>query len=170
MQPADTGWANGAGVYGLVASGVVAVLAIGAIAADDNDVSIPLGGVATAIAAISAPIVAVGAGSARGHPAVTGSPGLRVAGWVAYGLGIIDAIVILALAADDVDIPPAASSSVAALVVMSLLFHSLDALNSASEAEGLGGGAEGLVLTPVAAAIPDGEGGVAGLLGLGGVF
>jgi uncharacterized membrane protein YgdD (TMEM256/DUF423 family) len=92
----DPGWAAGAATYGII-SGVVALgLAIGAEATKEDTIpAAPLGGVATALFAASLPIVAIGGSSARGHPSVTGSLGLRIAGWIAYGVTLADAAYLL---------------------------------------------------------------------------
>jgi hypothetical protein len=92
----DPGWAAGAATYGIV-SGVVALgLAIASEATKEDTLpSAPLGGVATALFGISLPIVAIGGSSARGNPAVTGSLGLRIAGWIGYGVTLADAAFLL---------------------------------------------------------------------------
>jgi hypothetical protein len=93
---ADPGWAAGAATYGIISGVAVLALAIGAEATKADEIpATPLGGAATALFAVSAPIVAIGGGSARTHPAVTGSLGLRIAGWISYGVALADAAYLL---------------------------------------------------------------------------
>jgi len=93
---ADPGWAAGAATYGIISGAAVLALAIGAEATKADVIpAAPLGGVATALFAASVPIVAIGGSSARNHPAVNGSTGLRIAGWIAYGVALADAAYLL---------------------------------------------------------------------------
>jgi hypothetical protein len=62
-RPADPGWASGAGVFGIVAGLGTMGLAVGSEVTKDEQIpSLPLGISATALAAISGPVIAVGAG------------------------------------------------------------------------------------------------------------
>jgi len=93
---ADPGWAAGAATYGIISGVAVLALAIGAEATKADEIpATPMGGVATALFAASVPIVAIGGSSARTHPAVTGSLGLRIAGWISYGVALADAAYLL---------------------------------------------------------------------------
>jgi uncharacterized membrane protein YgdD (TMEM256/DUF423 family) len=98
-QPAaksDPGWAAGAATYGIISGVAVLGLAIASEATKEDTIpSAPLGGVATALFAASVPVVATGGSSARGNPAVTGSLGLRIAGWISYGVALADAAYLL---------------------------------------------------------------------------
>jgi hypothetical protein len=133
--PPDAGWAQGAGVYGIVAALGTLGLAIGSELTKDEQVpSLPLGVGATVLVGASGPIVAVGASSARQSGQVKGAQGLRITGWIAYGLTLADASVLIAMGANEVEPVDGLITSVGALGALSLLSFSADAFFSAAEA------------------------------------
>ena len=133
--PADPGWAGGAAAFGWVSAGIITVLTAVIVAADDPDVGIPVGGAATLYAGVAIPIVAVGGASARTHPLVTGYPGLRIAGWIGYGVTLFDALVLLGVALSDGEVTQAHVASVGALGTLTAVGFALDASGSAGQAE-----------------------------------
>jgi hypothetical protein len=156
VGPADEGWASAGGKLGIVSAIAVAGMVTAIVIADDEDVGIPVGSAALVIAGVTIPVVGRAGASARNHPAVIGSPGLRLAGWIFYGLSIADGLTLLGLAISDVDIPPAVTASVGALGTASAVFMSLDAFSSAAQARELGT-APRLSLRPYVGAIRDAD-------------
>jgi hypothetical protein len=133
--PADPGWATGAGAFGVVAAAGALGLAVGSeLTKDEQNPSLPLGIGATTLIAVAGPITAVGAGSARDGGDVKGAQGLRIVGWVAYGLTLVDASVLIGMGANEVEPPDGVIVSVGALGAISLLSLAGDAFFSASEA------------------------------------
>jgi hypothetical protein len=133
----DPGWASGAGTYGIISGAIALALAIGSeITKKDTIPSAPLGGAATALFAVSLPIVASGASSARGNPAVTGSAALRIVGWIGYGVTLLDAAVLLAQVGQSTP-PDGQILSVGLLGAASMGCMAADAFMSASEASRL---------------------------------
>jgi hypothetical protein len=141
VGPADEGWASTGGKVGIAGAVAIAGLTTVIVAADDEDIGIPVGSVATVIAGVTIPIAAAGGSSARKHPGVIGAPGMRLAGWIFYGLSLADAVTLLGLAVAGADIPPAVVASVGLLGTSSAVFMSLDAFDSAKQARAVGGGA-----------------------------
>ena len=172
--PADAGWANGAGIFGIVSMVAVATGVIAIIAIDDKDAGLPIGIVTTLYTAAAVPIIAAGAGSARNAPGVIGSPGLRTGGWIAFGLTILDAMILIGIAASDGDVEPPLTASVGALGEVAILFFTLDAFASASQAEAAGVAlpvATEPTLSPFAGLAPTPEGkGLSPVLGVRGTL
>lgn len=133
-MPGNEGWASTAGMLGIATSVVVAGLVTAIIIVDETDFGVPVGSVATLAVGVMVPVVAKGASSARMTPGVTGASGLRLTGWIFYGLSIADALALLGLAVSGADIPPAVTSSVGLLGTASAVFMSLDAFQSAKQA------------------------------------
>ncbi len=142
--PARAGWAGGAAILGFISAGLL-VVGAGAAAAtvDDADTSIAIGAVTTLFGAAVIPVVAVGGGSADG---VRGQPALRIAGWIGYGLALLDAVALLAISIEGGYIEPALTIGVGVLGALSAVCFSIDALSRASEARRLSGG---VALMPV---------------------
>lgn len=130
----NQGWASGAGVLGIVSSVVIAGLVGLTIAFNGTDAATYVGAVATLFAGISIPLVAVGAGSARSDERVTGSPGWRTTGWIAYVLCMIDAVVAVGLGVADVTVPSLVVASIGLLGIIAAASHSADAFASAAQA------------------------------------
>jgi hypothetical protein len=135
-RPPDPGWATGAGVFGIIAGIGALSLTIGSEATkDEQNPSLPLGIAATSLIAVGGPITAVGAGSARQGGDVQGALGLRILGWVGYGLTLAEAIVLIGLGVNEVEPPDGVIVSVGALGATSLFSFAGDAFFSAAEAE-----------------------------------
>ncbi len=134
-EPQGAGWASTAGALGIASAAAVLSLAIGAeVTKEDQIPAIPLGGAATLILAAMGPVVAGGAASAQG-PGVPGNPGLRIAGWVFYGISLADALVLIALGVSEVQPPDGLTTSVGLIGAGALSFFAADAFTSASQAE-----------------------------------
>jgi len=145
----DPGWANTAGILGVVTAVVVGAMTAGIVAAEDPDVGLPVGIAATVVGGIMIPVVAMGAGSARTNPSIEGSSGLRLAGWIAYGFAMADALVLIGLGVAEVEVDVGIVATVGILGVLSSIGMIIDAFASASQAEEAGGGyVEGPALEP----------------------
>jgi hypothetical protein len=137
LPHASPGWAKGAAVYGIVAGAVALGLTIGAENTKSHTYpAAPLGGAATGLFALSLPIVAIGGASARDNPLVVGSPGLRIWGWIGYGLAIADAAYLLSYVGKR-EPADGAILSVGLGGATSLTLFIIDAFMSASQAEAL---------------------------------
>ncbi len=132
-QPTEN-WAPLAGKLGIATAVVVGALVTAIVIVDETDFGVPAGSVAILATGIMVPVVAAGGTSARKRPDVIGSPGLRLTGWIFYGLSIADGLALLGLAISDADIPPAVTASVGVLGTASAVFMSLDAFESGKQA------------------------------------
>jgi hypothetical protein len=172
--PAAAGWARSAAIFGIVLSVVTLGLTVAIVANEDPDFGIPAGIVATVLVASGVPVIAVGGSSARGDPRVIGLPAWRLAGWIAYGFAVLDAAVLIGLAADDARIGRGLIAGVGALGIVGVIAFTLDAFESASEAERLvesgGRATTGPRLQPFIALVPDGSGSAVTTFGLRGVL
>jgi hypothetical protein len=107
---------------------IIPIFGLGTAAvAINEDVSKVLGGVATGIGAIGIPVASIIAGNPMRGAGVKGSPGLRIVGWISYGLFIMDAITLIA-ASDDLEDETITLAGVGtvALGVISTTFLGLD--------------------------------------------
>jgi hypothetical protein len=119
---------------------VIPILGLGITsgAIDDNPgLTIPMGAVATIIGAIGIPVVAHMAGKTRNATGVEGNPGLRLAGWIGYGLALSDACVILGLAAGGANTSGGPTYSVAALGSIASIIMAIDANQTVGQAKSL---------------------------------
>jgi hypothetical protein len=130
IRPARTGAIIS---YSLIAP----IMLLGTASAFSEDVTAQaLGAAATLVAAVGIPIGATRAGKTRRYANVEGSRGLRITGWIVYGLTITDAITMLALS-DDVDFTGGPALSVTVLGALSTLFFAIDANQTVREAKRL---------------------------------
>lgn len=113
----SAGWARGAGIFGVITMAMTAVLTTTVAALNGIDAATYVGAVATIFAAVSLPLIAVGAGSARGSGLVAGLLGARIAGWILYGLTMANAVVAVALGLADAYVPTPAIISLGVLGV-----------------------------------------------------
>jgi len=104
---------------------------------DNPELTIPLGVAATLVGAIGIPIVAHMAGKTRNSTGVEGNPGLRLAGWIGYGLALSDAVVLLGLALGDVNTSGGPTYSVAALGSIASIIMAIDASQTSNQAKNL---------------------------------
>ena len=136
QEQVSAGWAHGAGIIGYASAGLIAALTVTIVvenSPDTADTARGLGALTVLYAGVALPVVAIGGHSARHHHLVRGLPGLRIAGWVGYGLSLGDAIVLLALSFDNT-ISNAQIVSVGFLAALSSLAFGLDANASAGQA------------------------------------
>jgi hypothetical protein len=135
--PADAGWARGAAVFGYISGAVILGGTAGVVALNDSstdDDARTLGIVTTLYLAASAPVVAVGGGSAREHPAVKGNSALRIVSWIGYGLTLVDAAFLVGVSFES-EVSNAHILSVGVLGALSTVGLALDAHISASQAD-----------------------------------
>lgn len=129
----DEHWADTAAVLGLASAASVLGMAIGSEATKDSGEFVPslfpLGVGTTLTLAVMGPVVA--AGAASGRPANgTGSPGMRVAGWIAYVLSVVDAVALIVMGATDGAPVDGQILSVGVVGAAALVFFSVDAFAS----------------------------------------
>jgi hypothetical protein len=134
-----TGWTLPAGIIGLVAG--VGVLSLGiasAVTFDDFDISpgVPLGIGALGLLAVAGPITFVGAGSGRKSTGASGSLGLRIAGWAAYGITIAVGLFLFLYRVADIlkSVPEVVIGIDAGVGLLSMVFFAADAFITWSEA------------------------------------
>jgi len=94
---------------------------------DNPELTIPMGAAATLIGAIGIPIAAHMASKTRKSTGVEGNPGLRLAGWIGYGLALSDAVVILSLAVGGTDTSGGPTYSVAVIGSVASILIALEA-------------------------------------------
>jgi hypothetical protein len=128
----DIARTRSAAIVGYIAIAPVLGLAVGAAAADDGTA---LGGVATLIFGVTLPVVAGSSSKLRDRSGVTGSPGLRLAGWIGYGFTMVDAIVAVGLGASDIEVPDGTVIALGVLGGASLAMISAEANTTARQAE-----------------------------------
>jgi hypothetical protein len=119
---------------------VIPILGLGITSGviDDNPgLTIPMGAVATLIGAIGIPVVSHMAGKTRNSTGVEGNPGLRLAGWIGYGLALSDAVVILGLAAGGANTSGGPTYSVAALGAVASIIMAVEASQVSGQAKHL---------------------------------
>jgi hypothetical protein len=127
-------------VYGIVAAiGTIALTAASEATKADQIPALPLGAGATALIAVSGPVTAVGAGSARQGGNVKGAQATRIVGWVGYGLSLLDASILIGMGVNEVEPADGLILSVGLLGAASLACFATDAFVSASEAEAAAG-------------------------------
>ena len=138
-RPLSRGWAIPGGALGIVFSGVA--LGLGIKSEIENEAgnggsSMAFGAAATGILAVWTPVVFAAGKSARrsGDPRVRGVAGLRVTGWVTYGLTLASAVVMLAMGLADVEVPDGYILVSTISGVASVLFMSIDAFVSGAQA------------------------------------
>lgn len=134
-----TGWGNAAGITGLALSPIILGLSIGSTIArassDDIVPALPLGVSSQVVADIAVPIVAVGGSSSR-HAGGRGIPGLRIPGWITFGLSNAFLAIIAGVAiGGGGGPPPAVLISEGVLSTASCIMLSADALASKSQAK-----------------------------------
>jgi len=128
----DPGWGKSGGTVGLIGAASVLVLAGVAEAVNaggDNASAIGAAAVLLSIPAVT--VAALGGGSVRGVP---GNPGMRMGGWIAYGLAIADGIALVGLGIADVTVPPGPTIACGVLGALGISFISFDAIQSAGAA------------------------------------
>lgn len=134
-RPLSRGWAIPGGALGIVFSGVALGLGLKSEIEREDDISMVYGGAATAVVALWTPLVFAAAKSARnGDPRVRGVVGLRITGWVTYGLTLACAVSLIALGLAEVTAPPGYITATTVFGVASILSMSIDAFVSGAQA------------------------------------
>ncbi|MCA1829611.1 MAG: hypothetical protein LC689_22020 [Myxococcales bacterium] len=129
----DPGWARTGGTVALVGAAATLALAIVAesMTANHED-GTGVGAAAVAVAIPSALVAAFGSSSVRG---ADGSPALRVVGWIAFGVALVDAAYLITLGLNDVRAPTGAAVSTGVLGALGIGCLSADAFIRAGEAD-----------------------------------
>ena len=132
-----TNWARAGTIVGLSLTATSFGLAIGSeVTRDEQIPSLPLGASATVLFAAAVPVIMAGGRSARRHGGVRGNFGLRVGGWVVYSLALVDAAILVALGANEIEPPAGVITSVGILAVVSASLAAADALIADRQARG----------------------------------
>jgi hypothetical protein len=148
-------------------------LAIGSeVTKEDQIPSLPLGIGATVLTGVAGPVTAIGAASARKTGDVKGSSGLRITGWIAYGLTMADAMILIGMGLSEVEPADGLIVSVGLLGAASLSCFAADAFQSAAEANAKRAGAPAadLTLAPAVSLVRTSGGVLTPTLGLRGGF
>lgn len=137
VMGASTGWALPAGIIGFIGAAAVLSLAVGSeLTSEDQIPSLPLGAAATVLVAALGPVTFAGAKSARSET-VTGLLGMRIVGWVTYGVSLANALVLLLFGVVEVTPPDGYITAVGVLGALSLTSFAIDAVAGYSEASSL---------------------------------
>lgn len=168
------GWALGGAILGFVAAPLILGLSIGSAATTGELVpSLPLGALATVVFGITVPLIAGAGGSARNGTGVNGAVGLRVVGWILYGITLGLAVVAVVLGVTT-EIPAPIILGLGGAAFLSCVFMSIDALVSRSQAkdavERNRARADSVRVAPFVTIAPQPRGPVAPMIGLAGVF
>jgi hypothetical protein len=167
MDAPDAGWGRTGGYVGLLGGAATLGLALVAegMNGDGKDAT-ALGGLAIALGSFSAAMAGLGSSSVRG---VEHSTALRVVGWVAFGLALGDAVVLVAT--PDVKKPSGLITSVGVLALVGVTSLSIEAIMSSGEAETAARSRRaGLHLSPAVLPVQLAGGQVGATLGLAGTF
>jgi len=168
------GWALGGAILGFVTAPIIFAIS-GASAATAGELwpSLPLGALATVMFGVLLPIVANAGASARNGTGVSGSPGLRVTGWVLYGVTLALAVTAVVLGVTNT-IPVPIILGLGGAGFLAMLFMSIDALVSRSQAqEAVARSAarfDAVRVAPFVTVAPQPQGAAAPMIGLAGVF
>ena len=171
---ADPGWARTGALIGIIGGGLAVLLgAASTIASDDEDIATGLGIGATLAFGATVPIVAAGASSARDDPRVKGSSAWRIAGWIGYGITMLNAVALVGIGLADGEVYPAQTLGLVVLGGGSTAAMLVDAYASASDAEALGAAAPAsasVAWTPVFGFTRNALGGKDGYVGMAARF
>lgn len=134
-RPLSRGWAIPGGALGVVFSGVTLGLEIKSEIERENDISMAYGGATLGVMGLWTPLVFAAAKSARnGDPRVRGVVGLRITGWVTYGLAWASGVSLIAMGLAEVTALPGYIAATTAVGVASILCMSIDAFVSGAQA------------------------------------
>lgn len=133
------GWGLGAGIFGFAITAPIVALGLASEIEQYPGCpelpSLPLGASALILHIASAPIVFAGGQSTRRAAGVRGILALRIIGWIAYGLTVVDGIVLVTLGAlPDVPLPDGVIGSVTGLALATMLAMSADTIVSWKQA------------------------------------
>lgn len=152
-QSTGDDWALGAAIAGFISAGGVLGLAEASEFTRANEIpSIPLGAAATVMLGAMGPVVFAGGASARRRPGAHGVVGLRVAGWIGYGVTLTDAVYLIVTGVGGIVPPPGVITIAGVSGALGLTAFAIDALvshNSAADAEPAPRSASGIKWTPL---------------------
>ncbi len=170
----SAGWALGGAIAGFVSvAPIVGLGAASAATSDEQLPALPLGGVTTLFIAVMAPVTFGAGKSARRAGFVRGSVGLRVGGWISYGLSLVNAFALIGLGAAELEVMPWQIGLTTGIGALSVIFFATDALISRRQALSSVGALEGrhvASLAPVLAPVIGPDGAAGGIVGVGGTF
>ena len=142
IEAYTTGWAMPAAIIGFAGAAAVLGLSIGSALTLEDEFgfresipAVPLAVSALVATAAIGPIVFAGSGSARRGAGATGLPGLRITGWVLYGVSLLIAVNLILFNLSDIfEIPgwPIIVDGVIGAAALSMF--SIDALVAHGEA------------------------------------
>jgi len=124
-------WLGVGAALGVLTTGIIAV----AIGDTDDDRATGFGIASMSIVGLAGPTVAWGGASARGHPYVPGSSGVRIAAWLTWSLSLVAGVSLLASDIDESNGRRGAFMAPVALGAVGLLLFAFDALVSAIQAD-----------------------------------
>ncbi len=132
---------------------VAPIMLFGTLATVTNgtDASTGFGAGATVIAGIGIPLAAIMAGRVRNFTGAEGNRGLRMAGWIGYGLTLTDAITMLALS-ESVTFGGGLIMSVAVLGSLSSVCIGMDAGQTYKQAQNM---RKGITMAPTIGYVRD---------------
>jgi len=131
-RPPSPGWSTAGAVVGFVGGVVVLGLAIGA-EATIGDGMLPVGLGATAIT-LSIPCVIIPAVASSSVHGASGMLGLKVGGWIGWGLAVVDGLAQVGLGIADKDVPHGLPALAGVLGFAGAVMLSIDALVAGSRA------------------------------------
>lgn len=131
----SAGWAFGAAIAGYASAPIILGLGISSAATTGTDASLPLGISAFTVAVVALPIIAVGGASARLHTKARGVLGLRIPGYITYGLALANGAVLVGLGIAGATISPAPIITCSVLGAAGCTLMATDALISGSQAK-----------------------------------
>jgi hypothetical protein len=126
----SAGWAFGAAITGYVCAPIILGLGISSAATTGEDPSLALGISAFSVGVVALPIISVGGLSARSGTKARGAPGLRIPGYIAYGLALANGAVLVGLGIADVTMPAAPIITCSVLGAAGCVLMATDALIS----------------------------------------
>jgi hypothetical protein len=135
MKAATAGWARGAAITGYVCAPIILGLGLSSAITTGGDASLALGISAFSVGVIALPIIAVGGASARSGSNVRGSMGLRIPGYITYGLALANGGVLVALGIADAKISAVPIITCSALGAIGCVLMATDALISSGQAK-----------------------------------
>jgi hypothetical protein len=133
-RASSPGWSMGGAIVGFAAAaGAFGLSLASELTKEDQIPAIPLGVAATVLTASLAPVAFAGGSSARRGDA-RGVLALRIVGWIAYGLSMVNAVALIGLGAAEIEPPDGSIVSAGGLAAVSLLSFATDALVSRRQA------------------------------------
>ena len=157
VKPASTGWSMAGAIIGFGSAAFILALggASEATVQEGPELSGPLGGAMIVVTATAVPLTFVAGTTPREHPQVDGIAGLRVTGWIAYGITLVYDLALLVTGLTVFDEgPPSGTIVLGALGgATAATFMAIDTLKANFEAKavspGSSAGASAITLQPM---------------------